>query len=76
MLSPYPGCKLREKIISEGRLLKKEWKYYTGLDVTFKPKNMSPNMLQNELVRILKSIYNKEYLEQNIRYFKKIYKNL
>lgn len=75
VLTPYPGCALREKLAGQNRILDKDWNYYTGLDVTFKPNKMSEKELQGQLVSSLKSIYNKEYLENNIRYFKDIFKN-
>lgn len=75
ILTPYPGCALREQMASQNRILDKGWNYYTGLDVTFKPIKMSEKELQKQLVTSLKSIYNREYLEKNIRYFKAIFKN-
>jgi radical SAM superfamily enzyme YgiQ (UPF0313 family) len=75
ILTPYPGCRVREELAGQNRILDRDWKYYTGLDVTFKPKKMSEKELQNQLIIALKSIYNKEYLEDNIRYFKDIFKN-
>jgi radical SAM superfamily enzyme YgiQ (UPF0313 family) len=75
VLTPYPGCALREQLASQNRILDKGWNYYTGLDVTFKPKRMKEKELQGQLVRSLKSIYSRKNLENNIRYFKDIFKN-
>ena len=75
LLTPYPGCALREQLAGQNRILDKDWKYYTGQDVTFKPNKMSEKELQGELVNSFKSIYNREHLENNIRYFKDIFKN-
>ena len=75
VLTPYPGCALREQLAEQNRILDKDWNYYTGLDVTFKPNKMSEKELQEQLVSSLESIYNKEYLENNIKYFKDIFKN-
>lgn len=75
VLTPYPGCALREQLAGQNRILEKDWNYYTGLDVTFKPNKMSEKELQGQLVSSLKSIYNREHLENNIRYFKEIFKN-
>ena len=75
VLTPYPGCALREQLAGQNRILDKDWNYYTGLDVTFKPKKMSEKELQGQLVSSLKSIYNREYLENNIRHFKDVFKN-
>jgi radical SAM superfamily enzyme YgiQ (UPF0313 family) len=75
VLTPYPGCALREQLAGQNRILDRDWDYYTGLDVTFTPNKMSVEDLQKQLVISLRSIYNKEHLENNIRYFKEIYKN-
>jgi len=75
VLTPYPGCALREQLVDQNRILDKDWNYYTGLDVTFKPNKMSEKELQGQLVSSLKSIYNREHLENNIRYFKEVFKN-
>jgi radical SAM superfamily enzyme YgiQ (UPF0313 family) len=75
ILTPYPGCALREQLAAQNRILDKDWNYYTGLDVTFMPNNMSEKELQGQLISSLKSIYNREHLENNIRYFKDIFKN-
>jgi len=75
VLTPYPGCALRKQLAGQNRLLDKDWNYYTGLDVTFKPNKMSEKELQGQLISSLKSIYNREHLENNIRYFKDIFKN-
>ena len=76
VLTPYPGSALREQLAGQNRILDKDWNYYTGQDVTFKPNKMSGKELQGELVKSFKSIYNREYLENNIRYFKDIFKNI
>jgi radical SAM superfamily enzyme YgiQ (UPF0313 family) len=75
ILTPYPGCALREQLAGQNRILDRDWNYYTGLDVTFKPTKMSEEELQKQLVISLKLIYNREHLENNIRYFKDIFKN-
>jgi len=75
ILTPYPGCALREQLASQNRILDRDWNYYTGLDVTFKPNKMSEKELQRQLVSSLKSIYNRDYLENNVRYFIDIFKN-
>jgi radical SAM superfamily enzyme YgiQ (UPF0313 family) len=75
VLTPYPGCALREQLANQNRILDKDWNYYTGQDVTFKPNKMSEKELQKQLVNSFRSIYNREHLENNIRYFKDIFKN-
>ncbi len=76
VLTPYPGCALREQLASQNRILDRDWNYYTGQDVTFKPNKMSEKELQGQLVNSFKSIYNREHLENNVRYFKDIFRDI
>jgi radical SAM superfamily enzyme YgiQ (UPF0313 family) len=46
VLTPYPGTLLRERLKSEGRLLTDQWDLYDMEHVTFAPKKMSPEKLQ------------------------------
>jgi radical SAM superfamily enzyme YgiQ (UPF0313 family) len=46
VLTPYPGTLLRERLKSEGRLLTDQWDLYDMEHVTFVPKGMSPERLQ------------------------------
>lgn len=47
ILTPYPGTKVFEEMDNEGRLLTKDWSKYDNSRAVFKPKNMSPEMLEN-----------------------------
>ena len=46
ILTPFPGTTLWEKLEREGRILIKDWSKYTIGKVVFKPKNMTPEELQ------------------------------
>jgi radical SAM superfamily enzyme YgiQ (UPF0313 family) len=46
ILTPYPGTVLRERLKSEGRILTDRWDLYDMEHVTFVPKGMSPEKLQ------------------------------
>lgn len=46
ILTPYPGTLLRERLKKEGRLLTDQWDLYDMEHVTFVPKGMSPERLQ------------------------------
>ena len=46
ILTPYPGTPLRERLKREGRLLTNQWDLYDMEHVTFIPKKMSPEELQ------------------------------
>ncbi|MFW5813023.1 MAG: B12-binding domain-containing radical SAM protein [Fibrobacterota bacterium] len=57
VLTPLPGTEVFRKLESEGRLLHKDWKYYDGLHVVFRPKQMSSLELQKGMVTCFKSFY-------------------
>ncbi len=46
VLTPYPGTLLRERLKTEGRILTDQWDLYDMEHVTFVPKGMSPEKLQ------------------------------
>ncbi len=48
ILTPYKGTPLYEELESDDRLLKeRDWKYYNGYNVAYKPHKMSPTELLN-----------------------------
>jgi anaerobic magnesium-protoporphyrin IX monomethyl ester cyclase len=40
--TPFPGTALYEKLVSENRLLHRQWEYYDGLHCVFKPYRLQP----------------------------------
>ena len=46
VLTPYPGTSLRERLRREGRILTNQWDLYDMEHVTFVPRGMSPEKLQ------------------------------
>jgi radical SAM superfamily enzyme YgiQ (UPF0313 family) len=46
ILTPYPGTRLRERLKKEGRIMTDQWDLYDMEHVTFLPKGMSPEELQ------------------------------
>ncbi len=46
ILTPYPGTALRERLEKENRILTNQWDLYDMEHVTFLPKRMSPEELQ------------------------------
>ena len=57
VLTPLPGTELYDDIVSQGRLLHKNWSLYDGLHVVFKPKQMSPEELQRGMIYCFKAFY-------------------
>ena len=57
VLTPYPGTPVYEKFRSEGRLLTHDWTQYDMMNVTFRPRNMTPWELQNEFFTVSMRFY-------------------
>ena len=57
VLTPLPGTRLFERFDREGRLLHKDWERYSLETVCFKPKQMSPETLQEGRRWIYQEIY-------------------
>ncbi|MCZ7582131.1 MAG: radical SAM protein [Deltaproteobacteria bacterium] len=47
MLTPAPGTALFERFDKEGRLLHKDWSRYNAYEMVFKPKNFSPEKVDD-----------------------------
>lgn len=46
ILTPFPGTRIYEKLVAEGRLLHRNWDFYDGMHTVFLPMGMSPLELQ------------------------------
>jgi len=46
ILTPYPATPLYRQMEAEGRLLHKDWSLYDTAHVVFRPRNMSPEQLE------------------------------
>jgi len=57
VMTPYPGTRIYQRLVEEGRLISKDWYYYDHKCVVFRPKNMSPEELQEGYRHVLKSFY-------------------
>lgn len=57
ILTPYPGTKLYEQLLKEGRIIDFDLSKYNTAHVVFKPKKMTPEELYNGYIWIYKQIY-------------------
>ncbi len=57
ILTPYPGTRTFKKLMSEGRIITTDWRYYDTETVVFKPKNMSPLDLHEGKLWIKKEFF-------------------
>ncbi len=76
ILTPFPGTEIRNRLLSENRILPTSWENYTGCDVNFTHKKLSKKQLEDGLVHIYKSINTKSFYEKKMNYFKEVHKNL
>lgn len=73
--TPLPGTRLRDKLITENRILVDDWSYYTFWDVTIQPKKMQVNELEEGLLRIYKNIFNESQIYQRLTHMKHLAKS-
>lgn len=61
VMTPFPGTPLYDRLQAEGRLLDETaWERCTMFDVNFRPRGMSPETLQHELVELGRRLYTEE----------------
>ncbi len=57
-LTPLPGTRLFSRLAQEGRLLRTnypdDWKYYDFLEVTYRPRHMTPDELKEGITQMYK----------------------
>ncbi len=75
-LTPYPGTRLRQQVEAEGRILTNDWSRYTFFDVVYRPKLMSPEVLQQGIYDFFTTVYSDEVVKLKRKHFLEIYKNL
>jgi radical SAM superfamily enzyme YgiQ (UPF0313 family) len=76
ILTPYPGSRVQEELAAEGRLLAKDWSHYNCTEVTFLPRQLSLEQLQQTYNRLHQRVYGPEQLKRSSRYFIDIFKSL
>jgi radical SAM superfamily enzyme YgiQ (UPF0313 family) len=76
ILTPFPGTRLRVRMEKEGRLLIRDWSYYTGYNVNYVPNHISIEEIESELVSLYRAVYRKDVYERKMVFFKKIQKEL
>lgn len=57
ILTPYPGTKVYDEFIQNGRITDFDFSKYNTANVVFQPKNMTPEELYNGYIWIYKQIY-------------------
>ncbi len=57
VLTPYPGTPFREQLVAEGRLLDLPWRYYDTAHVTYQPRRMSVQEMEQVYDRFCRQVY-------------------
>lgn len=57
ILTPYPGTKIRERLLAEGRILSDDWRDYDMEHVNFRPNGMTVEELQAGYDFLMKGFY-------------------
>jgi radical SAM superfamily enzyme YgiQ (UPF0313 family) len=57
ILTPYPGTRLFDRLMREGRILHTNWYYYDHLTVSYQPKNMEPEELAEKYLGFRKKFF-------------------
>lgn len=57
ILTPYPGTRVHQRLSEENRLLTRDWSFYDGSRVVYRPKQLTPDQLIEGYYRVLKEFY-------------------
>lgn len=57
IFTPYPGTPAWHRLVAEDRIISRTWKHYNDANVTFRPKNMSPERLQRGYIELWRDFY-------------------
>jgi radical SAM superfamily enzyme YgiQ (UPF0313 family) len=57
ILAPRVGTKVREQLVSEGRVFDHDWTKYCGFKVVYRPRHMTPKQLEEEYWRANRRFY-------------------
>ena len=57
ILTPFPGTELYSKMISENRLLHKNWNKYDLMHCVYQPLHMTPEQIEQHYIKAYKTLY-------------------
>ena len=75
-LTPFPNTRVAERLAQEGRILDTPWENYTLYDVNIRPKRMSPQELEEGILRTFKRVYAPQVAHEKAAYFRDIFASL
>ena len=71
VLTPFPGTRIQQTLMKENRILHTDWEKYDMNHVVFRPRNMTPEQLQNGLNWAYKRLYGYGSILKRLFPFKK-----
>ena len=72
-LTPFPGTRVREALLKEGRVLNTPWANYTFYDANIQPRKMSYQELEEGVLRTFKKVYSPGVAMEKGGYFRNIF---
>ncbi|MDR1586045.1 MAG: radical SAM protein [Treponema sp.] len=66
VMTPFPHTKAWDDLVRQGRIFDRDWNHYNAGQVVFKPKNMSPDRLQELYDYAWQSFYSEESQEEKM----------
>ena len=66
ILTPFPGTKVYDRILAQGRLLHTKWKYYDGMHAVFAPAKMKAVELQRGMLDTYRRFYSRTALIKDV----------
>lgn len=73
--TPYPGSRLRERLLTEGRVINlTDWSKYTCNDVNIIPLKMTGDQLKAGFLAVNRKIYSDDVCIGRMKHFKELYK--
>ena len=66
ILTPYPGTRLHQRLVKEGRMLSNDWSLYDANHVVFRPKTFTPDQLLAGYYGALKEVYSLSSIFQRL----------
>jgi radical SAM superfamily enzyme YgiQ (UPF0313 family) len=76
VLTPFPGTRLYDRLLKEGRLLYPgAWDRCTLFDVNFRPRGMTVEQLEEGVMRLWQETWNGEAFARRKRHYLRLLRN-
>jgi radical SAM superfamily enzyme YgiQ (UPF0313 family) len=67
VLTPYPGTRLHDRLSRENRIVNRDWSFYDTSHVVIRPKQLTPEQLQEGYFRVFRESYAKPSMAARMR---------